>query len=56
MQDGSAAIPLRADTLGTLPASVQRPRYALGQRRAGIVHLGLGGFHRAQSERAASGS
>ena len=45
------AIPLRADTVGMLPASVHGPRYALGKRRAGIVHLGLGGFHRAHMAR-----
>jgi mannitol 2-dehydrogenase len=51
MADGRASIPLRADTIGTLPASVHGPRYALGQRRVGIVHLGLGGFHRAHMAR-----
>jgi mannitol 2-dehydrogenase len=44
---GGTAIPLRAGTIGQLPASVDVPRYVLAQRRAGIVHLGLGGFHRA---------
>jgi mannitol 2-dehydrogenase len=47
----STAIPLRADTIGKLPATVDVPRYALAQRRAGIVHLGLGGFHRAHMAR-----
>ena len=42
---------LRADTVGMLPASVHGPRYALGLRRVGIVHLGLGGFHRAHMAR-----
>ncbi len=51
MTDGTAAIPLRADTIGSLPAVVQVPRYALNQRRVGIVHLGLGGFHRAHMAR-----
>ena len=45
------AIPLRADTIDRLPATVGVPRYALAQRRAGIVHLGLGGFHRAHMAR-----
>ena len=45
------AIPLRADTIGTLPATVDVPRYDLAQRRVGIVHLGLGGFHRAHMAR-----
>lgn len=44
-------IPLRADTIGRLPASVQVPCYDLTQRRVGIVHLGLGGFHRAHMAR-----
>ncbi|HEY6433661.1 MAG TPA: mannitol dehydrogenase family protein, partial [Acetobacteraceae bacterium] len=51
MADGTAAIPLRADTIGSLPAVVQVPRYPLNQRRVGIVHLGLGGFHRAHMAR-----
>jgi mannitol-1-phosphate/altronate dehydrogenase len=37
--------------MGTLPASVRVPHYPLGQRRVGIVHLGLGGFHRAHMAR-----
>jgi mannitol 2-dehydrogenase len=44
-------IPLRADTVGRLPAPVRVPRYPLAQRRVGIVHLGLGGFHRAHMAR-----
>lgn len=34
-------------TLGDLPAAIARPRYALGDLPVGIVHLGLGNFHRA---------
>jgi fructuronate reductase len=34
-------------TLGDLPAAVARPRYDRRAVRAGIVHLGLGAFHRA---------
>jgi mannitol 2-dehydrogenase len=45
------AIPLRANTIGRLPDTVTVPRYALAQRHAGIVHLGLGGFHRAHMAR-----
>lgn len=45
------AVPLRADTIARLPAEVQVPRYALDRRAAGIVHLGLGGFHRAHMAR-----
>jgi mannitol-1-phosphate/altronate dehydrogenase len=51
MQDGNAAIPLRADTIGKLPPTVDAPRYPLAQRYVGIVHLGLGGFHRAHMAR-----
>lgn len=46
-----AAVSLRADTLGALPSGVGAPHYPLAQRRAGIVHLGLGGFHRAHMAR-----
>ena len=34
-------------TLGRLPADVAQPRYDRRQVRTGIVHLGLGAFHRA---------
>lgn len=37
---------LSAETLAALPASVKRPGYDRGQR-AGVVHLGIGAFHRA---------
>jgi fructuronate reductase len=39
---------LSAATLAALPADVARPRYDRGAVRSGIVHLGLGAFHRAQ--------
>ncbi|MGY1792694.1 mannitol dehydrogenase family protein [Geodermatophilus sp. SYSU D00525] len=38
---------LSAATLGELPASVWTPRYDRAAVRAGVVHLGVGGFHRA---------
>ena len=38
---------LSAATLGRLPDTVGRPRYDRGALQAGIVHLGLGAFHRA---------
>jgi mannitol-1-phosphate/altronate dehydrogenase len=38
-------------TLDRLPASIARPPYDPAQVRAGIVHLGLGGFHRAHMAR-----
>lgn len=44
-------IPLRAEAIGQLPSNVRVPRYDLAQRRIGIVHLGLGGFHRAHMAR-----
>jgi mannitol 2-dehydrogenase len=34
-------------TLPQLPAEVERPRYARAELEPGIVHLGLGAFHRA---------
>jgi len=34
-------------TAGTLPASVARPHYDRNQVRIGVVHLGLGAFHKA---------
>jgi fructuronate reductase len=38
---------LNADALPRLPADVARPRYPREALRAGIVHLGVGAFHRA---------
>ncbi|WP_369258746.1 mannitol dehydrogenase family protein [Geodermatophilus amargosae] len=38
---------LTAATLGALPASVGTPRYDRAAVRPGVVHLGVGGFHRA---------
>jgi mannitol 2-dehydrogenase len=37
---------LSAATLGALPASVAVPGYDRSQVRVGVVHLGVGGFHR----------
>ncbi|HLN14219.1 MAG TPA: mannitol dehydrogenase family protein, partial [bacterium] len=34
-------------TLTQLPGAVARPHYDLSSVRTGIVHLGLGAFHRA---------
>lgn len=42
-----AAVPLRPDRLADVPAGVQRPRYDRAGVRAGIMHFGVGGFHRA---------
>ncbi|SDC03628.1 fructuronate reductase [Cupriavidus sp. YR651] len=37
---------LHPDQLDALPPEVRRPRYARERLRAGIVHLGIGAFHR----------
>lgn len=41
------ATPLSDATLSDLPADVKRPGYNRGALSAGIVHVGLGNFHRA---------
>ncbi len=38
---------LNSETLGQVPASVHTPDYDRSQLKAGIVHLGIGAFHRA---------
>jgi fructuronate reductase len=38
---------LNHDTMDRLPASVLRPRYDRRQLETGIIHLGIGNFHRA---------
>ncbi|NHA69855.1 mannitol dehydrogenase family protein [Phycicoccus sp. CMS6Z-2] len=38
---------MRADRLGDLPSSVDRPSYDRSAVTPGIVHVGVGGFHRA---------
>src|SRR5829696_4290297 len=40
-------VPLRADTLADVGARVPVPPYDRGRLTAGVVHLGVGGFHRA---------
>src|SRR5579871_1486583 len=42
-----APTPLSRASLPRLAAGIERPRYDLAAVRPGIVHLGLGGFHRA---------
>ncbi len=39
--------PLRLDTLDALPSSVRQPAYGRAELSPGIVHIGLGNFHRA---------
>ena len=43
--------PLSRATLATLPQTVHRPKFDPAHVRPGIVHLGLGGFHRAHMAR-----
>ncbi len=38
---------LNSETLGQVPASIHTPAYDRAQLKAGIVHLGIGAFHRA---------
>ncbi len=45
------AIPLNRASLAHLPPPVLVPRFDLSAVRAGIVHLGMGGFHRAHMAR-----
>ncbi len=40
-------MPLSAAALHTLPAAIQRPGYDRTSHAPGVVHLGLGAFHRA---------
>jgi mannitol 2-dehydrogenase len=40
-------LPLNAKTLASLPDNLPVPPYDRGQLRTGIVHFGVGGFHRA---------
>ncbi|WP_158809179.1 mannitol dehydrogenase family protein [Beijerinckia sp. L45] len=46
-----AAVPLNRRTLATLVKSIDVPHYDPATVRPGIVHLGLGGFHRAHMAR-----
>ncbi|WP_417628604.1 mannitol dehydrogenase family protein [Pararhodobacter aggregans] len=41
------ATPLSLATLASLPATVAKPGYARGSLSAGILHFGVGNFHRA---------
>jgi mannitol 2-dehydrogenase len=47
----SVPIRLSAAALGRLPATVSRPGYDRRALRRGIVHIGMGGFHRAHMAR-----
>ena len=43
----TAPLPLSNRTLGDLPKGIERPRYDRAALTPGIVHIGLGNFHRA---------
>lgn len=43
--------PVSKDLLAKKPANVQVPTYERGALKAGIVHLGVGGFHRSHQAR-----
>ena len=48
MKDMSAGpVPLSNATLADLPEGVERPTYDRARLTPGIVHIGLGNFHRA---------
>lgn len=47
MSAALSPVPLNATTLHRLPAHVRVPKYDRSTLRAGIVHIGVGGFHRA---------
>lgn len=47
----SAAIELTEAALGQLGVEIERPKYDRASLKAGIVHLGFGGFHRAHLAR-----
>src|SRR3954447_7998162 len=44
-------VPLRRGVLSSLPAGIRAPGYDVSTVRPGIVHLGLGRFHRAHMAR-----
>ncbi|MEM9518465.1 MAG: mannitol dehydrogenase family protein [Actinomycetota bacterium] len=47
MPDSPTPVPLSSSTLGSLSPALAIPRYDRHALTAGIVHLGVGGFHRA---------
>ena len=42
-----APLPLSLETLASLPRGIDAPRYVRESLRAGILHIGVGNFHRA---------
>jgi len=47
MARANKPVRLRRDNLAELPAEVKMPRYRPDALKPGIVHIGLGSFHRA---------
>jgi len=47
LTSGEPAVPLRQDNLSALPDAVSAPAYDRTALRPGVVHFGVGGFHRA---------
>ncbi|MEP5123354.1 MAG: mannitol dehydrogenase family protein, partial [Sulfitobacter pontiacus] len=45
--DAPPPVPLSLDRLGDLPARIGTPDYDRDALTAGIIHIGLGNFHRA---------
>jgi len=45
--DSAMAVPLNNTTLDAVPADILRPGYDRSKLTAGIVHIGVGNFHRA---------
>lgn len=43
----TAPLPLRWDALAQLPDGIETPKYTRADLTAGIIHIGLGNFHRA---------
>jgi mannitol 2-dehydrogenase len=47
MEASAVSVKLSSETLGELPSTVAAPVYRRSDLRAGIVHFGVGNFHRA---------
>src|SRR5699024_5006636 len=47
LDEGAAMTALREQELGTLEGAVATPTYDRTRLQAGIIHIGVGGFHRA---------
>jgi mannitol 2-dehydrogenase len=47
MDELTTPVPLSRATLDAIPAAIPRPGYAAGDLTPGIVHIGVGNFHRA---------